>query len=646
MVIGKPRDLKDPQLYSHISLIAFLAWVGLGADGLSSSAYGPEEAYRALGSHTHLALFLVVMTTVTIAVISFAYSNLIEFFPGGGGGYLVASKLLGPRIGVVSGCALLVDYVLTISVSIAAGCDALWSFLPAHWLPYKLTAEFGVLIFLMILNLRGVKESVQFLVPIFVLFVATHIFMILYAIFGHFTGLPAVFKDASFDFHNSVSSLGYVPVALVLLKAYSMGAGTYTGIEAVSNGVSMLREPRVKTAKKTMLLMAVSLAFTAGGILFAYLLTNSMPTEGQTMNAVLLRNLFETWVIGGIPFGKYFVIVTLIAEAALLFVAAQAGFLDGPRILANMALDSWMPHKFAELSDRLVAKNGVLLMGLAAIGTLIYTKGNISTLVVMYSINVFLTFSLTELGMVRHWILKRKNEANWKKLLSIHGTGLVLCVSILCVTVFEKFTHGGWVTVLITTSVIALCVLIRGHYDHVKQGFAILDEVLQQEKLPDIKPQTTELDKQQWTAILPVASFSGFGIHHLLFLSRLFPNHFKNIVFVSVGVLDSGSFKGSEEVLGLEERTRGNLQKYIQWSQAQGYKADYRMVMATEAIPAIEVICRTLTKEFPKSIVFTGKLVFRKERWYHRLLHNESALSLQRKLHLDGIPTMVLPIRA
>ena len=128
-IIGPPRDVSDPQIFHHVSLVAFLAWVGLGADGLSSSAYGPEEAYKALGAHAHLSIILVAMTAVTIAVISIAYSNLIQHFPGGGGGYLVATKLLGNRVGVVSGCALLVDYVLTITVSVAAGCDQLWSFL-------------------------------------------------------------------------------------------------------------------------------------------------------------------------------------------------------------------------------------------------------------------------------------------------------------------------------------------------------------------------------------------------------------------------------------------------------------------------------------------------------------------------------------
>src|SRR5262245_39785946 len=155
MIIGPPRDLADPRIFHHVSLVVFLAWVGLGADGLSSSAYGPEEAYKALGPHSHLSILLILMTTVTIGVISLAYSNVIEHFPGGGGGYLVATKLLGNHFGVVSGCALLVDYVLTITVSVASGCDQIWSFLPPAWYGSKLLVEFAVIGVLVILNLRG-----------------------------------------------------------------------------------------------------------------------------------------------------------------------------------------------------------------------------------------------------------------------------------------------------------------------------------------------------------------------------------------------------------------------------------------------------------------------------------------------------------
>ena len=646
MVIGPPRDVSDPQIFHHVSLVAFLAWVGLGADGLSSSAYGPEEAYKALGPHAHLSILLVAMTAITIAVISIAYSNLIQHFPGGGGGYLVATKLLGNRVGVVSGCALLVDYVLTITVSVASGCDQLWSFLPLQWTPYKLPAEFLVIAVLVVLNLRGVRESVNILAPIFLVFIVTHAVAIFYAVAAHFTRLPSVFHDARVDFHDSVSTIGFLPLALILLRAYSLGGGTYTGIEAVSNGVVMLREPRVRTGKRTMALMAASLAFTAGGIMFGYLLTGSRPAEGKTMNSVLLMNLFGGWHVDGIAVGYGFVVLSLAAEAALLFVAAQAGFLDGPRVLANMAVDSWMPHRFSQLSDRLVTKNGIYMMGIAAAAALAYTKGDITTLLVMYSINVFITFSLTELGMARHWIVERDKEPRWKSQLAIHGTGLVMCVSILVITTFEKFRQGGWITVVITSLVIALAFAIHRHYDHVKKNMKRLDEILISLPAPETPNVTpSPLDARLPTAIISVSSFSGFGLHQILSIHKSFPGYFTQFLFVSAAVVDSGNFKGAEEIGRLEEMTEESLKKYVAWAQGQGFKADYRVALGTEAVSTVEDLCRELADEFPRAIFFMGRLIFREEKWYHRLLHNETPHAIQRRLQFQGIQAMVLPIR-
>ena len=640
MFIGKARDVSDPEIFHHTSLVAFLAWVGLGADGLSSSAYGPEEAYKALGGHTHLAIILTAMTALTIVVIATAYANLIEHFPGGGGGYLVATKLLGPRIGVVSGCALLVDYVLTITVSIASGCDQLWSLFPLSWGQHKLLAEMLILAFLIILNLRGVKESVSFLAPIFVAFLVMHVFQIGYALIHNFGHLPAVFHDAHRDFRSSVSILGWVPVMLLILRAYSMGGGTYTGIEAVSNGVSMLREPRVVTARKTMALMAVSLAFTAAGIMFGYLLTDARPVPGKTLNAVLLQNLFTHWTMG-----KAIIIVTLVTESALLWVAAQAGFLDGPRILSNMANDSWMPHRFSQLSDRLVTQDGILMMGLAALGALIYTKGDVTTLVVMYSINVFITFSLSLLGMSRHWILEHDKERKWLRNLAIHAIGFLLCASILTVTVFEKFTSGGWITLAITAVLVSVAFAIRKHYENIRAGLRSLDDVLT--GVPPSNPLTAPqpLDKNAQTAAIMVKSFSGFGIHEVLSIHRLFPRTFKNFIFVSAAVVDSGVFKGSEEVGRLEDETRSSLERYVAWARGQGMNADYRMAVGTEAVDTATQLCKSIAEEYPRAIFFMGKLIFKEEKWYYRLLHNETPNAIQRRLQFDGLQAIVLPIR-
>ena len=206
LVIGAPKDLKDPDVFHHISLIAFLAWVGLGADGLSSSAYGPDESFRALGQHHYLALALAAATAITVLVISVAYSQIIKRFPFGGGGYVVATKLLGPRWGVVSGSALLVDYVLTISTSIASGADQMFSVLPSGVQPWKLVVEAAVIGVLVLMNLRGVKESVTVLAPIFLFFLFTHAIWLVGGIGSHLGDLPTVAREVKGGFSGGLAS--------------------------------------------------------------------------------------------------------------------------------------------------------------------------------------------------------------------------------------------------------------------------------------------------------------------------------------------------------------------------------------------------------------------------------------------------------
>src|SRR5436190_15650445 len=367
LVIGGPRNLFDPRIHQHLALIAFFAWVGLGSDGLSSSSYGPEEIYRQLANHQHLALYLAVAVMGTVFLISASYGHIIEQFPSGGGGYLVASKLLGPTAGVVSGSALVIDYILTVAISVAAGCDAIFSFLPGLSL-LKLPAEFAVLAGLILLNLRGIKESVLVLTPIFVAFIVTHVGLIAYGVLRHTGDLVPMLSDTVRETHSASSEMGIVGLALVMLRAFSLGGGTFTGIEAVSNGVGILREPRVENGKRTMLYMASSLAFTAGGILLCYLLNRVSFESGKTLNASLWESLTNGWRFGSVGIGSAVVGLTLVSEGALLFVAAQTGFVDGPRTLAAMAVDEWVPKRFKNLSERLVTQNGVLTMGLIAAG--------------------------------------------------------------------------------------------------------------------------------------------------------------------------------------------------------------------------------------------------------------------------------------
>lgn len=654
-LIGDKREI-DPGVFHKVSLVAFLAWVGLGADGLSSSAYGPEEAFKALGAETYLAVMLAVATTFTVLVIAYSYSCIIEQFPLGGGGYVVASRLLGPRAGVTSGSALLIDYVLTIAISIAAGADAIFSFLSPEWAsrtilggwPLKLPVEFLAILGLTLLNLRGVKESVTLLAPVFLVFLVTHAVLILGVIVGRADELPVVLGHVQEGFRRGLQDpplgLGAVGMLALFLRAYSMGAGTYTGIEAVSNGLSIMREPKVQTGKKTMALMAGSLALTAGGLILAYLLAHVTPVAGKTMNAVLVEKFAGGLSIGGLNFGTPFILATLVSEATLLVVAAQAGFIDGPRVMANMASDSFLPHRFSQLSDRLTMHYGVLLMAGASTAALWYTGGSVTHLVVMYSINVFVTFSLSQLAMCRFWVGERAAQPLWKRRLFVHVVALVMCVFILATTVFEKFEEGGWITLSVTTMLIGLCFLIRRHYDTVSAGLRRLDDIA--DALPPVAAGSAPaVDPSAPTAVLLVGSYAGLGIHTLLSIERLFPRYFRNYVFVAVGVVDSASFVNVAAVEEVRERTAAELASYVALAHRLGLAAESRMAIDTEVTGAALALCEQVAADFPRSIFYAGKLVFEEERWYQRLLHNETAYQLQRRLQFAGLNAMVLPTR-
>jgi amino acid transporter len=638
-IIGPPRDINDPGIFHKLALIPFFAWIGLGADGLSSSAYGPEEAFRALGEHTYLAFFLAIATALTVFIISYAYSRIIEHFPHGGGGYIVATHTLGKKAGVISGSALIVDYILTITVSIASCSDALFSYIPPEYQPFKIIFASVLIIILVILNIRGVKESITILAPIFMIFIITHVILLGYGIFSHAGEIKPVVNHVSTGLKNDLTTIGGMGILLLFLRAYSLGGGTYTGIEAVSNGLQIMREPRVHTGKRTMAYMASSLAITAGGLFLCYLLFGVKPTFGKTLNSVLADSLFGGW-----SYGYWVALITIVSEGALLFVAAQAGFIDAPRVMANMAVDSWLPHRFRAFSERLTMRNGVIMIGAAALAVLFYTHGSISALVVMYSINVFLTFSISEFGMSRFFITNRKKEAKWKQHLSVHMTGFTLCMTILIITVYEKFKEGGWLTLVITSILIILCYTIHNHYNRIGDDMRKLDELLK-----DV-PATCQyneqpVNKKNMTAIQLVGSYSGFGVHTFLNINKSLPGLYKNFIFISVAVVDQGLFKGEEGLDDLKRSAEESVKKYVELARKLGFPADYRMSVGTDVVDTATDLCLETVKEFPHATVFTGKLAFQQEKFYHKLLHNETAYAIQRRLQWKGITNMIMPIR-
>ena len=645
-VIGKARDIEDHSIFHKMSLVAVLAWVGLGADGLSSSCYGPEETVKALGNHPSLGIFVALACVATIAIICASYSQIIELFPGGGGGYLVASKLLGPTAGVVSGCALLVDYVLTVALSISSGADQIFSVFPESWLGWKLTVAMVATILLTLMNLRGAKESVMIWAPIFFLFLATHGFAVIYGFCTHAGHVGEVVKTTMHDVSSAHSELGIWGMLILMLKAYSLGAGSYTGIEAVSNGLPILREPRVATGKRTMLYMGVSLAMMVGGLLFAYVLFGSKVQEGKALNAVLFEQVTASWPHA---LSAGFVWVSMLSAGALLFIAAQTGFLDGPRVLANMALDRWFPTRFATLSDRFVAQNGILLMGGAALILIFFSRGSVDFLVVLYSINVFVTFSLSQLGMVVHWWQDRANEPRWKHKLAVNAVGFGLTAVILLALSIIKFDEGGWITILVTGVLIAFAFLIKGHYRQAREQLTRLDELLAivDEQAPHSQEGAAPLpcNPKAKTAVLFVNGYNGLGVHTVLGVNRMFPGVFKNFVFAEIGVVDAGNFKGAEELGNLQSAVARETQRYADYMIAHGTYAESVYAIGTEIVSTAGDLANQIVEKYPNAIFFGGQLVFKKETYFTRLLHNFAVFVLQREFFKQGRPFFVLPIR-
>jgi amino acid transporter len=644
LLFGPPRDPLNQSVRQHIALVAFMAWVGMGADGLSSANYGPEEAFLALGGHTQLAIFLAIATAVTVFIISLAYMQVIDLFPNGGGGYRVATDLLGPRAGLVSGSALIIDYVLTIAISIASGVDAVFSLLPIEWHGYKVPVAIVLILLLIFLNLRGMKESIKILMPIFLGFVITHVGLILYGISVHYNGIADLIPEAVNETHSWSKEVGFLAVAAVFLKAFSLGGGTYTGLEAVSNNVNTLAEPRVRTGKITMVAVAFSLAFMAAGIIMLYLLWDVQKVEGQTLNASVFSLLTADWAIAGVSITTPVMIIVQLFAAGLLFVAANTGFLAGPNVLANMANDRWMPSFFSALSSRLVTKNGVVLMGVAAIGAILLTHSEVSILVVLYSINVFLTFTLSLVGLSKYWITRRPKGKQWPLKLLISGIGMLVCGSILIVTTVEKFETGGWMTILITSCTIMLGYAIHNHYREVSKKLALADELFAIEETSNCK-NIPAIDASKPTAVLLVKDSQSSAMHTLLWIMRLFPGVYRNFIFVSVGEVDSEHFNEEAKFAHRRSDIDNIVRKVTLYCHNKGYGSEYYTDYATDVVDKLTELCMQVMEKYPNAVFFSSKLIFDDENIFTQLLHNRTAYLMQRRLHALGRNMIIMPMK-
>ena len=488
------------------------------------------------------------------------------------------------------------------------------------------------------------KESIRILIPLFMGFLVTHLVIIIGGIFFHVNHLVDILPNAAHEAHVMSSSVGLVATIAIFLKAYSLGGGTYTGLEAVSNNVNMLAEPRVRTGKFTMMYMAISLSFTAGGIIILYLLWHAEPVFGQTLNAVVFNS-----ILSETGFSHHWLAIILFFEAALLFVGANTGFLGCPAVMANMAVDKWLPRQFRELSGRLVTQNGVLISGIASIIILLWARGRVSTLVVLYSINVFLTFSLSLLGLCVYWIKVRKDNKIWLRKFIIAVIGFAVCASILVVTTVEKFTEGGWLTVVITAVTIGFCFMVREHYR--KVGVKLKDaDHLFASHFDSENSENAELlpiiDSEQKTAVFFVTKHYGAGLHTLLWVQRMFPDVFKNFVFVTSGEIDSEVFS-NEEVFKKKYRQDLNhiIEDYRYFCTQHGLPSAGYFSYGVNGVEELIKLAEQIQVDYSDCVFFGGKLVFVDENWWTRMLHNNTVNIMQRQLHLRGMQMVILPMK-
>jgi hypothetical protein len=272
---------------------------------------------------------------------------------------------------------------------------------------------------------------------------------------------------------------------------------------------------------------------------------------------------------------------------------------------------------------------------------------------VLYSINVFLTFSLSQLGMVKHWWEVRAADKRWTHNILINGVGLVLTGLILIATVLLKFNEGGWLTLVITGSLVALTFLIKRHYKNTRKLLQRLDTLLTEtipaalpKKLADAEaaPHLSASSSEK-TAVVLVNGFGGMGLHTTFGVLRIFRGHFKNFVFVQAGLIDAGQFKGVTEIENLHESIQDGLDRYVQLMQSHGFYAEGLCSLGTEVVDEVEKLAVQVVEHFPSSVVFTGQLVFPQETILTRILHNYTAFAIQKRLYYHGIPVLILPIR-
>ncbi|QIR36683.1 APC family permease [Tolypothrix sp. PCC 7910] len=468
-LLGKslPTSAHSEERLSNAAALAVLS-----SDALSSVAYATEEILLVLvaaGSGAlGLSLPIAIAIILLLCIVVLSYRQTIRAYPKGGGSYIVARENLGLYPGLVAGGSLMIDYILTVTVSISAGTAALTSAIPALR-PFTVSLCLIFIFLLMLANLRGVKESGRiFMIPTYGFIVSIFV-LIAIGLFKQVTG-QAIAEYPPIPVQEGLS-------LFFILRAFSAGCTALTGVEAISDGVLAFKEPEWKNARITLLYLGGILGLMFIGITYLSNVYHVVPEEGQTVVSLLGRE-----ILGNNAFYYFVQIVTLL----VLLLAANTSYADFPRLCYFLARDGFLPRQLALLGDRLVYSNGIILLSLCAGILVIIFKGQVNAVIPLYAVGVFTSFTLSQAGMVRHWFQSR--EPNWRASAFMNGLGAIATLVVLIVIVSTKFLLGAWLVVVAIPLVVALFSSIHRHYQYVAERLSI-QGIAPRSYIPRPKPE-------------------------------------------------------------------------------------------------------------------------------------------------------------
>jgi len=578
--------LGDPLATSQVShqrITKTVALAVFSSDALSSVAYATEEILFALSAGGAVALSyglpVACFVAALLIIVAVSYRQTIHAYPSGGGAYIVAKENLGEGPGLTAAAALLVDYVLTVAVSIAAGVAAITSAFPFLY-EHRVALGIGLVLLITLANLRGIRESGTLFAPPTYFFILSLGSLILVGLFRvHVLGLP----PAPPPVLQRTEDLGL----LLLFRAFASGCTALTGVEAISNAVPAFQDPESKNAAATLGWMAAILGFLfLGTTLLAHELS-LVPRPEETILSQLARHVFGS----GLPY-----YMVQVATALILTLAANTSFADFPRLSSLLARDRFLPRQLANRGDRLVFSNGIILLGLLSAALLVIFQGSAHAIIPLYAVGVFLSFTLSQLGMVRHWY--DHPEKGWRVKMLVNLTGGLTTGAVMVVIASSKFIHGAWAVVLLIPLLVAAFHAVRGHYDFMGRALSL---------------EGYCMPEPAGHSVLVLISSVHRGVVEALRYARSLS---ANVTALSVEIDSQAT-----------ERIRERWQEWGMGIPLIVLKSQYRSVVK----PFLDFL-DDLRERNPNQLVTVVLPEFIPSRWWHHLLHNQSALLIKGSL--------------